>query len=190
MHALGDSVKILSTPFKDAYVLMTDPFEDERGRFTRVFCRRELEQIGHCKEIVQINHSLTKNRGALRGMHFQRPPKSEIKIVYCLRGSVFDVMIDLRRNSPSFLHWHAEILSPDNRRIMYIPEGFAHGFQALEDHVELIYLHTEFYSPEHEAGLRYDEPRVGVRWPMPIRDISGRDRSYTLLDSDFEGISG
>jgi dTDP-4-dehydrorhamnose 3,5-epimerase len=167
---------------------MTDPFEDERGRFTRAFCRRELEQIDHHKEIVQINHSLTRKRGALRGMHFQHPPKSEIKMVYCIRGSVFDVMIDLRRNSQSFLKWHAEILSSDNHRMMYIPEGFAHGFQALEDDVELIYLHTEFYSPEHEGGVRHDEPRVGVRWPMLISETSSKDRCYALLSSEFEGI--
>jgi len=186
---VGSGLKVLSAPLKDAYVLSVTPVEDERGRFTRVYCRRDLEQIGHLKEIVQINHSMTKKKGAVRGMHFQRPPKCETKLVCCIRGSVFDVMIDLRRYSPTFLKWHAEVLSLGNHRMMYIPEGFAHGFQALEDNVELVYLHTEFYSPEHEGGVRFDEPRVGIQWPMPISETSNKDRSYPLLGAGFEGVA-
>ena len=161
---------------------------DDRGLFARVFCQNELLNILHGKNIVQINHSLTKQKGAFRGMHSQYPPKAEIKIVKCLRGSVFDVIIDLRKGSPTFLKWHEEILSSENMKMMYIPEGFAHGFQTLEENCELLYLHTEFYSPKHEGGVRYNDPKVGIKWPLEVRDISERDKKHPLLAEDFQGI--
>ena len=181
-------MKIKQTSLQDAFVIEPEPFTDDRGIFARVFCQHELQNILHDKNIVQINHSLTRQKGALRGMHFQYPPKSEIKMVKCLRGSVFDVMIDLRRDSSTLLKWHGEVLSSKNMKMMYIPEGFAHGFQTLEENCELLYLHTEFYSPEHEGAVRYNDPKVGIKWPLEVRDISERDRTYPLLDGDFEGI--
>lgn len=182
-------MKIIETPLKNAFVLKPEPFEDNRGKFSRIFCRQELQQIGHHKKIVQINHSLTRKKGALRGMHFQHPPKAEIKIVKCLRGSVFDVIIDLRRNSPTLLQWHGEILSAENMKMMYVPEGFAHGFQTLEENTELFYMHTESYSPEHEGGVRYNDPKIGIKWPLEATGVSERDKNHQLLPSGFAGLN-
>ena len=181
-------MKIIRTPLQDVFIIETEPFRDDRGFFTRVFCQNELRSIFHDKNIVQINHTLTNKQGTIRGMHFQYPPKAEIKIVKCLSGSVFDVIIDLHKDSPSFLKWHGEILSAKNMKMVYIPEGFAHGFQTLEENCELLYLHTEFYSPDNEGGIRYDDPAVNVSWPLRINDISERDLNHPLLPHDFEGI--
>jgi len=181
-------MKIKQTPLQDAFSIEPEPFEDDRGLFARVFCQQELQHILHNKNIVQINHSITKQKGAIRGMHFQYPPKAEIKMVKCLRGSVFDVIIDLRKGSPTFLKWHGETLSYENMRMLYIPEGFAHGFQTLEENSELLYLHTEFYSPEHEGGVRYDDPKVGIKWPSKVTDISEKDKKHALLKNEFQGI--
>ena len=181
-------MKILENPFKNAFVLQVEPYVDHRGKFGRIYCQDELKQIGHYKQIVQINHSLTRKRGAVRGMHFQHPPKAEIKMVKCLRGSVFDVIVDLRRDSDTLLQWYGEILSDDNIKMMYVPEGFAHGFQTLEEKTELLYLHTEFYSPEHEGGVRYNDPRLNISWPVEVTEVSEKDQEYPLLPNDFEGI--
>ena len=174
-------MKIKQSSLQDAFVIEPEPFTDNRGIFARIFCHQELRNILHGKNIAQINHSLTRQKGAIRGMHFQHPPKSEIKMVKCLRGSVFDVMIDLRSDSLTFLNWHGEKLSADNMKMMYIPEGFAHGFQTLEKNSELLYLHTEFYSPEYEGGVRFDDPELAIDWPLPPAMISERDRSLPLV---------
>ena len=181
-------MKIKQTPLQDAFVIEPEPFADDRGLFARVFCKQELQSILHGKNIVQVNHSMTRQKGTIRGMHFQRPPKAEIKMVKCLRGSVFDVMIDLRSDSSTFLKWYGEILSPENRKMMYIPEVFAHGFQVLEENSELLYLHTEFYRPEHEGGVCFDDPKVGIKWPLEATNISAKDQGYPLLSKDFKGI--
>ena len=181
-------MKVIETLLKNAFVLKPEPLEDSRGKFSRIFCRQELPQIGRDKSIVQINQSLTRKKGAIRGMHFQRPPMAEIKMVKCLRGSVFDVIIDLRKGSSTFLKWHGEILSAENMKMIYVSEGFAHGFQTLEEDSELLYFHTEFYSPEHEGGVRFDDPKVGIKWPLEVTDISEKDRSHPLLPSEFAGL--
>ena len=181
-------MKIKQTPLQDAFVIEPEPFIDDRGLFARVFCQHELQNILRDKKIVQINHSLTRQKGAIRGMHFQYPPKAETKMVKCLRGSVFDVIIDLRKGSPTFLKWHGEVLSAENMKMMYIPEGFAHGFQTLEQNCELLYLHTEFYSPEHEGGVCYNDPLINISWPLATTDISAKDQGYPLLSKDFKGI--
>lgn len=175
-------------PLEDAFVIEPELVTDNRGIFARVFCQRELQSTLHGKNIVQINHSMTRQKGAIRGMHFQYPPKVESKMVKCLHGSVFDVIIDLRQGSSTFLKWHGEILSDENMKMMYLPEVFAHGFQTLEENCELIYLHTEFYSPEHEGGVRYDDPKIGIKWPLGITDISERDEKHPLLSEGFPGI--
>jgi len=128
---------------KDAYVIEPEPFQDGRGMFVRIFCKNELSAINHSKEIVQANHSINMKRGAVRGMHFQKPPKAEIKFVKCIKGSVYDVIIDLRRNSPTFLKWHGEDLTEKNMLMLYIPGGFAHGFQTIDPESELLYFHTK-----------------------------------------------
>ncbi len=181
-------MKILENPFKNAFVLQTEPYIDHRGKFGRIYCQDELKQIGHYKQIVQINHSLTRKSGAIRGMHFQYPPKAEIKMVKCLRGSVFDVIVDLRRDSDTLLQWYGEVLSDENLKMMYVPEGLAHGFQTLEENTELLYLHTEFYSPEHEGGVRYDDPMLSISWPLEVTEVSKKDQEYPLLSKDFQGI--
>jgi dTDP-4-dehydrorhamnose 3,5-epimerase len=181
-------MKIINTPLQDAVVIETEPFVDDRGRFTRIFCQNELRNILNGKNFVQINHSLTLKKGAIRGMHFQYPPKAEIKMVKCLSGSVFDVIIDMRKGSPTFLNWHAVTLSPENMKMIYIPEGYAHGLQTLEENCELLYLHTESYSPEQESGVRYNDPKIGIKWPLEPNEISDKDKRYALLPQDFGGI--
>jgi dTDP-4-dehydrorhamnose 3,5-epimerase len=181
-------MKMTKTPLQDVYVLEPEPIVDHRGRFARIYCRQELEKIGHHKPIVQINHSLTTMKGAVRGMHFQYPPDAEVKIVKCVAGSVYDVIVDLRRNSPTFRKWHGEVLSAENMNMMYIPEGFAHGFQVLEANSELLYFHTQFYRPQCEGGVRFDDTVVNISWPLEVTDVSVRDRSHPLLPEDFEGI--
>lgn len=164
------------------------PIEDQRGCFTRLFCKAELALAGIETEIRQINLSQTKSQGTVRGLHFQHPPFAETKIVSCVSGSVFDVAVDLRRDSPTFLHWHAELLTGDNLKAMAIPPGFAHGFQALENNCTLLYLHSQAYNPEHEDGLRFDDPRIAVAWPQPAKDLSDRDQRFSPLNSQFAGI--
>jgi dTDP-4-dehydrorhamnose 3,5-epimerase len=165
------------------------PIWDERGFFERVFCAQELAELTQNKPLVQINHTLTKQRGTVRGVHFQYPPAAEIKCVTCLRGALFDVAVDIRAGSPTFLHWHGEYLSADNHKIMVIPEGCAHGFQALTEDCELLYLNTAFHAPELESGLRPSEPRVNINWPLPVIDLSQRDAERMLLAADFQGIA-
>lgn len=181
-------MKFYPLSLKGAFIIEPEPFEDHRGKFSRIFCQDELKQIGHYKNIVQINHSMTRQKGAIRGMHFQKPPKAEIKMVRCIQGSVFDVIIDLRHNSPTFLKWHGEVLSAENMKAMYVPEGFAHGFQTGEENVELLYFHTEFYSPEYEGGVRYDDPLVNILWHSKPTDVSVKDQNYPLLSYQFEGL--
>ena len=181
-------MKITPLPLKDSYLIFADPLEDNRGQFARIFCKKEFSAIGLKKDIAQINYSLTMQKGALRGMHFQYSPKAEIKMVKCICGKVFDVIVDLRKYSPTFLKWHGEILSDKNMKMMYIPEGFAHGFQTIEENCKLLYFHTEFYNPEFEGGIRYNDPLIGISWPLEVTDISSKDKNHPLLSDDFCGI--
>ncbi|MCK5541075.1 MAG: dTDP-4-dehydrorhamnose 3,5-epimerase [Desulfobacterales bacterium] len=181
-------MKITPLPLKDSYLIVADPFKDDRGQFTRIFCKKEISTTGLKKDIVQINHSLTVQKGAVRGMHFQFPPMVEIKMVKCLSGAVFDVIIDLRKDSPTFLKWHGVILSEKNLNMIYIPEGFAHGFQTMEKNCKLLYFHTEFYNPEFEGSVRYNDPLIKISWPLEITDISNKDKDHPLLAGDFSGI--
>lgn len=180
---------VIDTPLTGLKVVQSAPHRDDRGAFMRVFCARELESLLGHRQIAQINHSKTSHAGAIRGMHFQRPPHAEMKLIRCLRGKVWDVAVDLRAGSPTFLQWHAMELASGDARMIAIPEGFAHGFQALEPESELLYLHTAFYRPESEGGLRYDDPRLAIRWPLPPRDVSPRDLAHPLLEDDFTGLS-
>jgi len=176
------------TPLPGSYVIEPSPFKDERGWFARVYCKKEFAAIGHNKEWVQLNHSVTYAKGALRGMHYQLPPFKEIKMVRCIAGAVFDVIVDIRKGSPGFLQWYGVELSAQNRKMLYIPEGFAHGFQALTENCELLYHHSEYYTPAAEAGIRYNDPLLNIRWPLPVTDISVRDTQHPLLDNQFNGI--
>ena len=165
------------------------PMGDERGYLERLFCVSDLELLIGDRNIVQINHTLTMQTGVVRGMHYQNPPYAEMKLVSCLKGEVYDVAVDLRKNSPTFLKWHAAILSEENHRSFAIPEGFAHGFQTLTDHCELIYLHTAAYAPEAEAGLDALDPLVGIEWPLPITERSVRDQAHRKINVEFLGLS-
>ena len=161
---------------------------DERGFFARLFCREELAKAGWTQPVVQINHSYTAQRGTVRGLHYQRPPHTEMKLVTCIRGEVWDVAVDLRAGSTTFLQWHAERLSADNGCALLIPPGFAHGFQALTDDVELIYCHSAAYCPQAEGGLLPTDPRLAIPWPLPITLISKRDASFPVIDVMFQGV--
>jgi len=138
--------------------------------------------------VAQINHSMTRRRGSVRGLHFQFPPSAEMKLVTCLRGGVWDVGVDLRRDSPTFLHWHAEELTPENGRALLIPEGFAHGFQTLTGDAELLYFHSVAYDSGREGGVNPTDPKLRITWPLEITEQSDRDCTRPMLDNDFEGI--
>lgn len=181
-------MKVFSLPLEGAKVIECDALEDARGRFLRCFCQNALGTLIRGKKIEQVNFSLTIGEGTVRGMHFQHPPRAEQKFVRCLRGCVFDVVVDLRRASPTFLRWHGEILSEENMKMMFVPEGFAHGFQAQADCCEMLYLHTAFYSPGYEGGVRYDDPAIGIAWSLQARNVSGRDAGHELIGPEFEGV--
>lgn len=182
-------MNILDTPIADLKIVETTPFTDRRGAFSRLYCERELTALIGSRRIVQINHSRTSRVGTVRGLHFQYPPHAEMKLVRCLKGGVWDVAVDIRRGSPTFLRWYAEELTPGNGRMMVMPEGFAHGFQVIEPDSELLYLHTSFYVPEAEGGLRYDDPLLGIGWPLPVSEVSTRDAGHSLITSGFQGIA-
>ncbi|WP_300464819.1 dTDP-4-dehydrorhamnose 3,5-epimerase [Desulfobacula sp.] len=181
-------MKFTRLKLNGAFVIEPEPHGDQRGKFARIVCMDELKQIGHTRQIVQINQSWTHKKGTVRGMHFQYAPKKEIKLVKCIQGAVFDVLVDLRKNSSTLLQWQGEILTSQNMKMMYIPEGFAHGFQTLAEDCELMYFHTEYYSPEHEGAVRYDDPLAGITWPENITQVSERDLQHPLLKKDFKGI--
>ena len=176
------------TVLKGSYVIGLNPIADERGWFARTYCKNEFNSIGHENEWVQMNHSFTKNKGTIRGMHFQLPPFSEIKLVRCIAGAVYDVIIDLRKGSPTFLHWFGEELSAQNKKMIYIPHGFAHGFETLSNECELIYHHTQFYTASAEGGIKYSDPKININWPLPVTHISERDNQHNLLDENFKGL--
>jgi dTDP-4-dehydrorhamnose 3,5-epimerase len=162
---------------------------DERGFLSRLFCREELRTAGWNKLIAQINHTHTAKCGTVRGMHFQYPPYAEMKLVSCIRGEVWDVAIDVRVGSETFLRWHAERLSAENRRALLLPEGFAHGFQTMTDDAELVYCHSAAYAAQYEAGLNARDHKLAIAWPLQISDMSRRDRELPLLNNQFAGVA-
>ena len=180
---------ILDTPIQDLKLLQRKPIGDERGYLERIYCIDELQALAPNINIAQINHTLTEKRGTVRGLHFQYPPYAEIKFVSCLRGEVFDVAIDIRRDSPTFLHWHAEILSAENHKTLVIPEGFAHGFQTLSKDCEMLYLHTATYRADAEGALNARDPQLGIQWPLPIEEQSARDSAHPFITEDFRGVA-
>lgn len=177
-----------SLPLSGALLIESPPMNDRRGCFARLFCQRELEHVLGSKVIVQSNYSFSKRKGTIRGLHFQKPPAAEIKFVRCVQGSFFDVIVDLRQDSPTFLQWYGEILKAGDLRMIMVPEGVAHGLQTLEDDSAAMYLHTEYYSPEHEDGIRYDDPKVGIEWPLPPVEVSEKDQNQLLISDDYKGM--
>jgi len=176
------------TPLDGAFVLDLEPRDDHRGFFARTFDAKEFEAHGMDSVFVQQNASSSVLKGTLRGLHFQRGAASESKLVRCLRGAILDVIVDLRRGSPSYMKHEGFELSAENGRMLYVPKGFAHSFQTLTDDVEVSYLVSSYYAPQSEGGLRYDDPMLGLSWPLPVSVISPKDASWPLLESSDPGI--
>ena len=185
---MSDRFDNIETPLAGLRLLQRKPRGDTRGYLERLYCRTELSDILDGAEIEQINRTLTHGCGTVRGLHFQHPPHAEIKLVTCLRGEVFDVAVDLRRGSPTFLDWHGERLSGENHRTLAIPRGFAHGFQTLSEDCEMLYLHTAAYQSDAEAGINPQDPRIAVHWPVPIAQISARDVSHPFIEESYHGV--
>lgn len=169
-----------------SYIVHPAPRVDERGWFMRTYCKESFQEIGHHKEWVQMNHSHTVHKGVVRGLHFQHSPNAEIKLVRCIHGMVWDVIVDLRKSSLTYLQWVGVELSAANKKMMYIPEGFAHGFITLSESVELVYLHSQNYVKEAEGGLLYNDPAIGIEWPIEVMQLSERDLSFPLINEQFK----
>lgn len=180
---------VTDLPFAGLKRVTRHKLGDQRGFLSRLFCADELAAAGWVKPIAQINQTYTRERGTVRGMHFQRPPFAEMKLVTCIRGAVWDVAVDVRAGSSTFLGHHAEELSAENGVALLIPEGFAHGFQALTDDVELIYCHSASYAAAAEAGLNPGDPRLDIAWPLEITVLSARDANHPLIDNEFGGVA-
>ena len=181
-------MQFIETPLPGLYLINYTKFEDERGFFARTFCKKEFSQIGFDKDLVQLNHSFNIKKGTLRGLHYQKLPFSESKLIRCIQGRVFDVAVDIRQHSPTYLQYFSIELSADNMSAIFIPNGFAHGFQTLEENSSLIYHHSEYYTPEADAGLRYNDPGINIKWPLPIVNLSVKDQQYPFLDVNFKAI--
>lgn len=180
----------IATPLAGVMLVQRQRLEDDRGFLSRMYCRDEFAAAGVEQSLAQINHTLTRHRGTVRGLHFQHPPHAETKLVSCMRGEVFDVAVDLRRGSPTLGRWHAEVLSAENARSLLIPEGMAHGFQALTDDCELVYLHTAAFEPAAEGVFNALDPRLGIAWPLSVAARSDRDRRAANVPADFPGVAG
>ena len=176
------------TPLASACLIEPEKFGDERGFFSRVFCAQEFEKVGLEYNFVQVNNSLSSRRGTLRGMHYQLPPAAEVKLVRCVRGAFYDLILDLRSDSPSFGHSFGAELSADNRLMMYVPRGFAHAILTLEDSSEALYLTSNFFSPANERGVRWSDPLFAIDWPIAPVEVSAKDRSWPDFDSEFHGL--
>lgn len=176
------------TPLAGLCLINRHALGDARGSFTRLFCSATLAAAGWPGVVVQVNHSVSRQRGTVRGLHFQRPPHHEWKLVTCLQGSVWDVAVDVRPHSPTYLKWHAETLSAENGHAMLIPAGFAHGFQTLTDDVELVYCHSHAHHPAAEGGLHPTDPTADVQWPLKVSQWSDRDRQLPTVAQGFTGV--
>jgi dTDP-4-dehydrorhamnose 3,5-epimerase len=181
-------MKLIDTPIAGLQLVEFASSSDARGSFERVYCRESLARLHPGFRVEQANLSRTLGRGALRGLHFQRAPSLEAKLVRCIAGSVFDVAVDLRAGSPTLLQWHAVRLDAAEPRAYFLPEGFAHGFQVLSDAATMLYFHSAAWDGSAEGGLRHDDPRLAIAWPLPVVQMSERDRSHPALDAGFDGL--
>jgi len=181
-------MKFINTSFEGLWVIEPEIKSDSRGFLTRLFCKNEFSHINFNKEFVQENLTLTKVNGTFRGLHYQVPPYGEVKLVRCLKGKVFDIVVDLRKNSDTFLKTFTLELNEEKLNMLLIPEGFAHGFQTLTDNCLMLYLHTNFYNSQYECGINLNDPRINCLLPLPLKEISERDKNHPLLDDKFEGI--
>ena len=181
-------MELIETKIEGLYEVIQNKISDERGVFERLYCADELVEIFKGEKIMQVNHSLNFQVGTLRGLHYQLQPFAEIKFVNCIRGRIYDVAVDLRRNSETFLKFHSLELSPGGNSGLLIPKGCAHGFQVLEPDSEIIYFHTAKYAPQFERGIRFNDPKVSINWPLKVGTVSKKDSCYPLLTNDFEGL--
>lgn len=179
---------VYETEIGGLFVVETDAFNDNRGTFARWFCDSELRDIVGDRKIVNVNFSHTCKKGSIRGMHYQRPPFAEMKMVRCTKGRILDTAVDIREDSPTYLEHVSIELSADNMKLFIIPEGFAHGFQSLEDNCEIMYLVTAFYNKEHESGVNAMDPALNIEWALPATDMSYKDRNFTFIDDEFRGV--
>lgn len=177
-------MKFNKLPLKGAYTIELEKREDDRGFFARYWCKNEFEELGLDTNIIQINNSLSKYKGTLRGIHYQLPPKSETKIVRCIKGSFWDVIVDLRKDSETFGKWFGEKLSAENRKIMYVPKGFGHAFITLQNNTEILYLVTESYAPDFECTIRWNDPNFTIKWPIKPLIISDKDKNAPDFNFD------
>ena len=176
------------SPLVGAYTIELEKRGDDRGFFARMFCEKEFAEHGLETHFVQVNNSLSVKAGVLRGMHYQLPPFAEVKLVRCVRGALWDFIVDLRPDSATFKHWYGHELSAENRTMMYVPRGFGHGFVTVADNTEAVYMVSNFYGPEQERGVRYDDPSIGVKLPTSVTEISPKDAAWPDLNSDFHGL--
>ncbi len=172
-----------------AFTIDVQPMQDSRGFFTRTFCEKEFGEHKLVQHFVQTNHSGTIGKGVIRGMHFQHPPHAETKLVKCVQGAIFDLIVDVRAGSPTFLQWYGAELTAGNRRMMYVPVGFAHGFQTLTDYSEITYMVSNFYNRESEGGIRYNDEQVKIEWPLPVTLVSDKDQAIPPVDPGFKGVT-
>lgn len=179
---MGNKLKFYNTNIDGLYTIEINMFKDIRGDFGRLFCAEEFKEIGLEKNIVNVNYSKTIHKGDVRGMHYQKSPYEEVKIVKCIRGSIYDVAIDMRESSPTYLQHFSITLSEDNNKMLYIPEGFAHGFQALSDNAEIIYFNTQFYNPQSEGGVNAKDQKINIQWPLQINEQSQKDKDIKFLN--------
>lgn len=186
---MHDTITAQPLPLAGLLLLNRDNKADSRGSFERLYCASLFRRFGIESPIDQINLTHTLRRGTVRGMHFQRFPNAEDKVVSCLRGRVLDVAVDVRPNSPTFLKWHAVELSPDAYNALLIPKGFAHGFQTMTDDCEMLYFHTASYSPADEGGINPADPRLDIDWPLRVTEISERDFAHPFIDENFVGVT-
>ncbi|HIB66511.1 MAG TPA: dTDP-4-dehydrorhamnose 3,5-epimerase [Phycisphaerales bacterium] len=185
-------MKFQPTPLQGCYLIEQEPRKDDRGFFARMYCAREFEAAGLPTDFVQINNGFSSKKGTLRGLHYQRPPHCESKLIRCVSGRIFDCVVDLRPDSPTFGSWYGEELSAENRQMMFVPKGFAHGYLALEDHSEVVYLVDTFYAPNTEGGLKWDSQALQIKWPITPSILSEKDQSLPDFDeqdwSEFAGL--
>lgn len=179
-------MRFVSTPLAGAFLIELERIPDERGFFSRAYCQREFAEHGLETATAQCNVSFNRQTGTLRGLHYQIAPHAEAKLVRCTSGRIFDVIVDLRPDSPSRYRWHAAELSASNRRMLYVPKGFAHGFQTLADDTEVFYQMSESYHPESARGLRWNDPRLGIEWPIGEPTVSEKDRGYPLMSETHD----
>ena len=186
---MSDRFNIIETPLQGLQLIQRKPLGDSRGYLERLFCQNNFAELLHGQSIVQINHTLTEKTGTVRGMHFQHPPYAETKFVMCLKGEVYDVAVDVRIGSPTFLQWHGEILSAANHKTFLIPEGFAHGFQTLTEDCEMLYFHTAVYNSNTEAALNALDQKLAIQWPFPVTEQSTRDKEHPMINPNFQGVT-